>query len=217
MKKFFIGSVCFLVICLILGAAFGSDEPTTDLETSTTTTAASTEAATEQTTTELTTTEEPTTEVNRHSNLEAFIEKYNSIASTPIENAKEIDISSDEYYRTEYRLGAFQNAPAFIADLGDATIEIVNVNYEGMFGSSLRIYATVKTLEEATDVFESYCKACDPEITQEVFDEFYEFYSLDSEFGCNVVIESVSGYVNMKSNGESFEIMLDGAPGYFNP
>ena len=154
------------------------------------------------------------TSADEYSNLKYFIEKYNKLAKTDIKNTIEIDIQSPEYYRTEFRLNAFKNAPAYKGSLGNNNIEIINSNINGIFGSDLRIYAFVDTLAEATDVFESFCKACDSEITQEDFDDFYEYRELDSEFGCSVVIGDISGLITMEDNG--FDIMLDAKPDYFN-
>lgn len=125
----------------------------------------------------------------------------------------EIDIQSDEYYRTEFRLNAYKNAPAYIANLGTVKIELINSNYEGMFGSDLRIYTTVDTLEAATDVFESFCKAGDTEITQADFDDFYKYHALD-DGDVRPVIGDISGYIMVKDG--KYEIMLDASPDYFD-
>ena len=46
--------------------------------------------------------------------VDAFIADYNELSQTPIENIIEIDINDKdgEYYRTEFRLLAFEDAPA---------------------------------------------------------------------------------------------------------
>ena len=147
------------------------------------------------------------------SNIGAFVEKYNKIAKTSIEEIAEIDIQSNEYYRTEFRLNAYKGAPAVKGDLNGNSIEIINSNYDGIFGSDLRIYASVDNLELTTDIFESFCKACDAEITQQDFDEFYKYNKLDSG-DCRIVIKQISGYVMVKNNG--FDILLDGKPKYFD-
>ena len=147
------------------------------------------------------------------SNIGAFVEKYNKIAKTSIEEIAEIDIQSDEYYRTEFRLNAYKGAPAVKGELNGNSIEIINSNYDGIFGSDLRIYAFVDNLELTTDIFESFCKACDTEITQQDFDEFYKYNKLDSG-DCRIVLKQISGYVMVKNNG--FDILLDGKPEYFD-
>ena len=163
--------------------------------------------------TESSETEQSTVEKTKHSNLDLFIAEYNKIAKTPILEPNEIDIQSDEYYRTEFRLNAYQNAPAYVANLGTVKIELINSNYEGMFGSDLRIYTTVDNLEAATDVFESFCKAGDPEISQSDFDDFYQYYSLD-DGDVRPVIGDISGYIMVKDG--KYEIMLDASPNYFD-
>lgn len=109
---------------------------------------------------------------------------------------------------------AYKNAPAYKGNLGNNTIEIINSNYDGILGSDLRIYTFVDTIEEAKDVFETFCKSCNTGITQETFDHFYKNNSLDAVYGCSITIDGVSGYINIKTNG--FDIMLDADPSYFN-
>ena len=116
-------------------------------------------------------------------------------------------------YAKKVTLNAYQNVPAYIANLGGVKIELINSNYEGIFGSDLRIYTTVDPLEAATDVFESFSKAGDPEITQTDFDDFYKYYSLD-DGDVRPVIGSISGYIMVKDG--KYEIMLDASPDYFD-
>lgn len=151
---------------------------------------------------------------SKYSNLLLFVESYNAIAQTPIQSIKELDISrGSEHYRTEFRLNAFQNAPALAGVMGDNSIEMINTNYEGFFGSDLRVYALVNSLDATTDIFESFCNACNPKITEEDFNEFYEFHRLDSG-DCRIVIKNISGYVMVKDG--YFDILLDGSPDYFD-
>ena len=51
------------------------------------------------------------------------------------------------------------------------------------------------------------------EITQQDFDEFYQYHKLDSR-DCRIVLKQISGYVMVKNNG--FDILLDGKPEYFD-
>jgi len=140
-------------------------------------------------------------------NVENFIKNYNEIAIIPITDVMKIDIQSDEYYRTEFRLNAFQNAPAVKASIGNSTIEIINTNYGSWFGSDLRIYVNADSVESVKSIFEYFCKACD-DLKQKDFDEFYKYYSLDS-YATSFVIGSIDGYV------AGLTIMLDASPEYF--
>jgi len=155
-----------------------------------------------------------TNTTDKYSNLKLFIAEYNKVAKTDITNTIEIDIQSPEYYRTEFRLNAYKDAPAYKCNIGNNTIEIINSNYNGTFGSDLRIYTCVDTIEEAKEVFEAFCKSCNPNITQTDFDSFYSYNSFDNQYGCSVTLKGISGYVNKKSDG--FDIMLDADPDYFD-
>jgi len=155
-----------------------------------------------------------TNTTDKYSNLKLFITEYNKIANTDITNTIEIDIQSPEYYRTEFRLNAYKDAPAYKGNLGNNSIEIINSNYNGTFGSDLRIYTYVDTIEEATSFFEAFCKSCNSNITQADFDDFYSYHSFDNQYGCSVTLKGISGYVNKKADG--FDIMLDADPDYFD-
>lgn len=150
-------------------------------------------------------------EEDRLSNLNLFIERYNSIAGVPITDTFEIDISKGSiYYRTEFRLYAFKNAPALHGTIGTESVTLVN--YGSVQKDELRIYITVDSLELVTDVFESYCKASDSDIKEEDFSNYYEHNKLDSGY-CSINIKNISGYINERK-GE-FEILIKSKPDYF--
>ena len=66
--------------------------------------------------------EEPTVDepVVEQSMVDAFIEKYNEIATTPITDVVEVDItdSASGHYRTEFRLDAFKESIAKTGKIG---------------------------------------------------------------------------------------------------
>ena len=111
--------------------------------------------------------------------IDTFIEKYNAIASFPMTDAMEIDIHDKEagYYRTEFRLGAFNDAKAKRCKIGEDIIDIVCT--EEMFdGFNIRIYLITDNRDVAVDVFNSIALNVYPDITEaeltEASDEIYE-------------------------------------------
>ena len=111
--------------------------------------------------------------------IDTFIEKFNEIASTPITDATEIDIHDKEagYYRTEYRLTAFNDAKAKRCKIGEDSIDIVCT--EELFdGFNIRIYFNTENRDMAVDVFNSIALNVYPDITEaeltEASDEIYE-------------------------------------------
>ena len=90
--------------------------------------------------------------------------------------------------------------------------ELIDEEYEYTF-DEFGEYIMALFIEYSGDIFESFCKACDPEITQQDFDEFYQYHKLDSG-DCRIVLKQISGYVMVKNNG--FDILLDGKPEYFD-
>lgn len=152
---------------------------------------------------------------NKYKNLNTFVKKYNNYAKTPIKNLKKIDIQSPKYYRVEYRLDAFQNAPAYKGKIGEYDIEIVNevVNFsdEILYDGGLRIYIDVNKVKEAKDIIKSFCKATDEDVTQEDIDDFYKYHTLGKGYE-NIMIGSVSGYCDGK---KKLELFLSVSPDYF--
>lgn len=111
--------------------------------------------------------------------IDTFIEKYNAIATTPITDAFEIDIHDKEagYYRTEFRLGAFDDAKAKRAYIGEDMIDIVCT--EELFeGFNIRIYFNTDDRDVAEDVFDSIALNVYPDLTEaeltEASDEIHE-------------------------------------------
>ena len=149
-----------------------------------------------------------------YSNLKAFISKYNKIAIYDIKGTKKIDIQSSQYYRTEFRLPAFKNATAYNGKIGENSIQIINYNRKSSLGSSIRIYISVDIVQQAEEIFEAFCKACNPDIKKSDLKEFYSLHSLDSQYGCSINFKGISGYINKTSDG--FDIMLEASPEYFD-
>lgn len=96
--------------------------------------------------------------------IDTFIEKYNTIAATPMTEPVIINIrdKDSEHYRTEYR--TLSNALAKQCKIGDATIDIVSTD-DFLSGSNIRIYLHTESVDFAGKVFSTIVKLVYPEIT----------------------------------------------------
>lgn len=117
--------------------------------------------------------EEPVVE---QSMVDSFIEEYNATAPTPITNAVEVDITDEEseHYRTEFRLGAFQDSIAKTGNIGDIVIDIVNCGWQK---DELRIYADNITPEQAVEIVKYAAPVMDPDVPSDELQDVRDYLS----------------------------------------
>lgn len=113
--------------------------------------AQSTELQNEKEDTEETKSEQPSLELDK---VDLFIEEYNKAATTPITDISEIDVTdqTSEHYRTEFRLGAFEDAYAKTGLIGDIAVDIVGYGWDK---EAIRIYADDISLEQAQEIIKA--------------------------------------------------------------
>lgn len=121
-------------------------------------------------------TEEPQVEepVVEQSMVDAFIEGYNATAATPITDAVEVDVTDKEsgHYRTEFRLGAFEDSIAKTGKIGDIIIDIVNCGWQH---DELRIYADGITPEQAVEIVKYAAPVMDPDVSSDELQDVLDF------------------------------------------
>lgn len=148
-------------------------------------------------------------ETSEYEFVDNFINNYNSISNTPIVDAFEIDINDKEggYYRTEFRLLAFENAPSKCGSLGNGTIEIINYDKENIFGGngSLRLYINVDDYELVKEVLETSIKVLNMEISEEDIQDLYS--SWEEGFSSSFLLGDIQGV--FFDNNDHYEVMFD--------
>ncbi len=139
--------------------------------------------------------------------VDAFIADYNELSQTPIENIIEIDINDKdgEYYRTEFRLLAFEDAPAICGSIGNSSIEVIN--YGTMSKDGLRIYVSSDTYDAMKEILENSMKIFDPSVS--VSDIETSVYNLidSNNPGFSFLLGETSGVFEKQE--DSFDFMLD--------
>lgn len=130
--------------------------------------------------------------------IDKFIEKYNAIATTTMNDAVVIDIfdKAAGYYRTEYR--TLTNAVAKRCTVGDAVIDIVCTD-EIFLGYNIRIYLMTDSVELAEEVFEPIVRNVYPEIDDEKMTKAKEDLHKDTPSSVDDIV-----FYYLPSRGEMF-------------
>lgn len=104
--------------------------------------------------------------VGKKSMTDEFIEKFNAISPIQITDAVEIDVTDQDsgHYRTEFRLGAFENSISKTGKFGDFVIDVVNCGWQN---DELRIYVDGITGEQAVEIVKYAAPIMDPDVSDE--------------------------------------------------
>lgn len=157
----------------------------------------------------------PTAEpVDEYAGVDKFIELFNATSDTDLSEPQEIDIHDDAHYRTEFRLGAYDNAVAKEASAGQATLEMIN--YGAWAPSGFRVYVTANDYESFQQVLKSCAAVFDSSITEAMIQE--EVY--DTIEAGNVMSTAFSFYLNdvtgtYEKDGDIYSFMMDQSPAEF--
>lgn len=102
---------------------------------------------------------------------EIFVEKYNAIGSSKIENLTTYDAHDKEsgYYRTEFRLGAFENNTSIHGTINNIPVDLINYGYNEK--NEFRFYASTENEEQMKIVFNNVINILDNKISNEDIDE----------------------------------------------
>lgn len=93
-----------------------------------------------------------------------FIKAFDSNNATPITDAVEFDPQNRDsgYYRTEYRLGAFNGSKGTHGNVGNMTIDIVEYGYWGK--TNLCVYLS-GTPNDVRTAYPALAKSVDPSLS----------------------------------------------------
>lgn len=94
-----------------------------------------------------------------------FIKAFDSNNATPITDAVEFDPQNRDggYYRTEYRLGAFNGSKGTHGNVGNMTIDIVEYGYWGK-NTNLCVYLS-GTPDDVRTAYPALAKSVDPSLS----------------------------------------------------
>lgn len=126
-------------------------------------------------------TETPREEIAGQSDVEAFIEGYNQTAPNPITDTREIDVTnkSSGHYRTEFRLGAYEDSYAQTGKIGEITIDIIAYGYGK--NDDMRLYADGLTFDQAVEIITYSFPLLDPELTNAELQEAIQYVNENKE------------------------------------
>lgn len=164
--------------------------------------AQSTELQNEKEDTEETKPEQPSLELDK---VDLFIEEYNKAATTPITDISEIDVTdqTSEHYRTEFRLGAFEDAYAKTGLIGDIAVDIVGYGWDK---EAIRIYADDISLEQAQEIIKAASPILDTTLSESDIQDVMTY--LDENQEANGYYYGDIGLLLLGKYKESYELML---------
>lgn len=164
---------------------------------------------------------------NPYADLDAFVESFNRASDIQITSKEQIDIHdhSGGYYRTEFRLNAFDGAIAYhvVFEDGSSADLIDTANWssgETVNGSIDRIYVLATSLESFESIFRTACRVMHPdtisdsdvdaEIDKMVHPYRYEEMEYLYSSGSGVIGSRNEGYTySIKEKTSYYDFFLD--------
>lgn len=103
--------------------------------------------------------------------LSKFVDEYNAIAETKIEPGERFSPHDKDspYYRTEFRLGAYNESLGMAASCGDVSVLIVNYGKQNKYSSGnndFRVYASGPA-DQVTAFYRVSAKVLDPGVSDD--------------------------------------------------
>jgi hypothetical protein len=145
--------------------------------------------------------------------LSKFVDEYNAIAETKIEPGERFSPHDKDspYYRTEFRLGAFNESLGMAATCGDVSVLIVNYGKQNEYSSGnndFRVYASGPA-DQVTAFYRVSAKVLDPSVSDDAIEDVIGNASEHGENGGKIRGSSINPTnLILRPNGVS-EAMLD--------
>jgi hypothetical protein len=142
-----------------------------------------------------------------------FVDEYNAIAKTKITPGERFSPHDKEspYYRTEFRLGAYNESLGLAATCGDVSILIVNYGKQNEYSSGnndFRVYASGPA-DQVTAFYRVSAKVLDPSVSDDAIEDVIGNASEHGENGGKIRGSSINPTnLILRPNGVS-ETMLD--------
>lgn len=146
---------------------------------------------------------QPQSEISK---VDLFIEKYNEVATTPITDTVEVDVTDKEsgHYRTQFRLGAFSEVEAKTGHIGDTVIDIVCY---GRDNEDIRVYADGIDLEQAKEIVKIASPVMDSTLSDTDLQNALSY--IDENKEANGYYYGNLGMILLGKHQESYELMLE--------
>lgn len=113
--------------------------------------------------------------------VDAFIEEYNKSALTPITDTVEVDVTDQAsgHYRTEFRLGAFENSIAKTGKIGEIIIDVVNCGWQN---DDLRIYVDGISSAQAAEIVQYAAPIMDKDLSNDELENVLNYLNGNEEY-----------------------------------
>ena len=205
MRKILTFLLILLIACSMVACSRepnDSKAPSEGIQQESNSDAQSSEPQSEKEDTEETEPEQPSVEFEK---VDLFIEEYNKAATIPITDISEIDVTDQTsgHYRTEFRLGAFEDAYAKTGLIGDIAVDIVGYGWDK---EDIRIYADGISLEQAKEIIKVASPILDTTLSESDIQDVMTF--LDENQEANGYYYGDIGLLLLGKYKESYELML---------
>ena len=205
MRRILIFLLILLIACSMVACSSepnDSKSPSESIQQESNSDAQSSEPQNEKEDTEETEPEQPSVELEK---VDLFIEEYNKAATTPITDISEIDVTDQAsgHYRTEFRLGAFEDAYAKTGLIGDIVVDIVGYGWDK---EDIRIYADGISLEQAKEIIKAASPILDTSLSESDIQDVMTY--LDENQEANGYYYGDIGLLLLGKYKESYELML---------
>lgn len=205
MRKILAFLLLLLIVCSMVACSSepnDSKSPSEGIQQESNSDAQGSELQNEKDDAEDTELEQPFVELEK---VDLFIEEYNKAATTPITDISEIDVTDQTsgHYRTEFRLGAFENAYAKTGYIGDIAVDIVGYGWDK---EDIRIYADGISLEQAKEIIKVASPILDTTLSESDIQDVMTY--LDENQEANGYYYGDIGLLLLGKYKESYELML---------
>lgn len=142
-----------------------------------------------------------------------FVDEYNAIAETKIEPGERFSPHDKDspYYRTEFRLGAYNESLGLAASCGGVSVLIVNYGKQNEYSSGnndFRVYASGPA-DQVTAFYRVSAKVLDPSVSDDAIEDVIGNASEHGENGGKIRGSTINPTnLILRPNGVS-EAMLD--------
>ena len=129
--------------------------------------------------------------IEQKSFIDSFLLNFNNTSTTPISNYKNFTANdkSSPYYRTEFRLLAFENATSIHGNIGNSEIDMIDYSSQSgnTYHTKFRVYLKSNNIEEIKQTSLIIIKILDSTITNDEIEEAYT--SLSNSFSLGEYIK----------------------------
>lgn len=136
---------------------------------------------------------------NTENLINIFVDDFNMKSSNKIIDLKDFDVNDKNsgYYRTEFRLAAFENAIGKVGSISGNAVVFVNYSSKNFQTKNFRIYATVNDKTLIKEILKYSVEILDKSVSNQDIENIFTY--IDTGNFKNFVLgenDSITGYID---------------------